>query len=320
MVKLIKKNLKRDTLVMNKTELFNRISDDLKNKLHLLVDKPDETIETTLKALWLKAAGFQVSAKRSLDLSIPDLTDNQIQNLFKLIDLRINNTPLAHITNRQNFMGIEFISDKRALIPRKETELLGKKALETVNRITRLKSTINVMDICCGSGNLGLAIALLNSNCIVYATDISNDAVELTKDNINLLDLNQRVQVKQGDLFSAFETYEFYEKVDLIVCNPPYILSSKVLKMDKEIALNEPILAFDGGMLGIKIIQKIITDAPKFLTSEGFLIFEVGVGQGSFVIQLCERKQLYQLVESYSDDSNNIRVVLTQKIKRKLVK
>lgn len=302
---------------MNKTELFNRISDDLKNKLHFLEDKPEETIETTLKALWFAAAGFPVSAEGALKLSIPDLTEKQIKNLHQLIELRLNNTPLAHITKRQNFMGIELLSDKRALIPRKETELLGKKALELSNRIAKSKGIINVIDVCCGSGNLGIAIAHFNPNCIVYATDISQEAVELTQDNINLLNLNQRVHVKQGDLLSVFETNEFYEKIDLIICNPPYILSSKVQKMDTEIASNEPVLAFDGGMLGIKIIQKLISEAPKFLTHEGWLIFEVGVGQGNFIAQLCERAQLYQLIESVPDDSGNIRVILTRKSKQK---
>ena len=299
---------------MNKTELFNRISDDLKNKLHFLEDKPEETIETTLKALWFAATGFPVSAEGALKLSIPDLTEKQIKNLHQLIELRLNNTPLAYITKRQNFMGIELISDKRALIPRKETELLGKKALEIANRITKSKGKINIIDVCCGSGNLGITIAYFNPECIVYLTDISHEAVGLTKDNINLFNLSQRVNAKQGDLFSAFETDEFYEKIDLIVCNPPYILSSKVREMDIEISSNEPVLAFDGGMLGIKIIQRIVSEAPKFLTHDGYLIFEVGVGQGNFIAQLCERTQLYKLIDSYSDDSGNIRVILTQKL------
>jgi len=300
---------------MNKSELFNSISNDLKNRLHLLEDKPEETIETTLKALWFAATGFPVSAEGALKLTIPDLTEKQIKKLHQLIEQRLNNTPLAHITNRQNFMGIELLSDKRALIPRKETELLGRRALELSNRIAKSKGRINVIDVCCGSGNLGIAIAHLNPNCIVYATDLSQEAVELTQDNIDFLNLSQRVHVKQGDLLSVFETNEFYEKIDLIICNPPYILSSKVQKMDIEIASNEPVLAFDGGMLGIKIIQKLITEAPKFLTQEGWLIFEVGVGQGNFIAQLCERSQLYQLIESVSDDSGIRRVILTQKSK-----
>lgn len=298
---------------MNKLELFNRLSNNLTNKLHLLEDKPEETIETTLKALWFAAAGIPVSAEGSYKLPIPELTEKQIVNLNQFIELRLNGTPLAHITKRQNFMGIELMSDKRALIPRKETELLGRKALDLSFRIVKSKGKINVIDVCCGSGNLGIAIAHFNPDCQVYATDISEEAVELARDNINLLNLSRRVHVSQGDLLSVFETNEFYEKTDLIICNPPYILSSKVQKMDSEIASNEPVLAFDGGMLGIKIIQKLITEAPKFLTNDGWLIFEVGVGQGNFIAQLCERSQLYQLIESGADDSGNIRVISLQK-------
>jgi release factor glutamine methyltransferase len=298
---------------MNKSELFNSISNDLRNRLHLLDDKPEETIETSLKALWMTAAGFPVSAEGALKMQIPDLTEKQIKSLHQLIKLRLSNIPLAHITKRQNFMGIELLSDKRALIPRKETELLGRKALALSNKIVKPKGKINVIDVCCGSGNLGIAIAHYNPNCIVYATDISQDAVELTRENIKLLNLSNRVRVKQGDLLSVFETDEFYENTDLIICNPPYILSSKVQKMDTEIASNEPVLAFDGGMLGIRIIQKLISEAPKFLTGKGWLIFEVGVGQGNFIAQLCERTQLYKAIESFSDDSGIERVIQAQK-------
>jgi len=300
---------------MNKTELFNKISADLKDKIHFLEDKPEETVETTLKALWITAAGLPVSAEGSLKFQIPDLTEEQVKDLYQLIELRLKNTPLAHITKRQSFMGIELLSDKRALIPRKETEILGKKALELANRLTGSRGKINTIDVCCGSGNLGLAVAHFNPDCVVYATDLSQEAVELTQDNINFLNLNQRVYVKQGDLLGAFETDEFYGKIDLIICNPPYILSSKVQKMDTEISSNEPVLAFDGGMLGIKIIQKLISEAPKFLTSEGWLVFEIGAGQGDFIIKLCERSQYYQHIESATDGSGNIRVIIAKKSK-----
>jgi release factor glutamine methyltransferase len=295
------------------SELYNNIFDDLKSRLHLLEDKPEETIETTLKALWFTAAGIHHSAAGALKLPLPDLTETEIKNLFKLIELRLSNIPLAHITKRQNFMGIEFFSDKRALIPRKETELLGNKALEISFRISKSKGMINVFDACCGSGNLGIAVAHYNPNCIVNLSDLSQEAVELAQDNINLLNLNNRVNAVQGDLLSAFETNEFYENIDLIICNPPYISSSKVVRMDSEIASNEPVLAFDGGMLGIKIIQKLISEAPKYLTYDGWLIFEVGVGQGNFILQLCERAQKYQQIETVSDDLGNIRVILAQK-------
>ena len=83
--------------------------------------------------------------------------------------------------------------------------------------------------------------------------------------------------------------------------------------MDTEIASNEPELAFDGGMLGIKIIQKLIHEAPRFLINGGWLAFEVGVGQGQMISQLCEKTRLFSQIETVLDNSNNIRAILAQK-------
>jgi release factor glutamine methyltransferase len=299
---------------MNSPELFEALATELKNKLHLLNDKPEETLESTLKALWLCAAGTPVSAEEALKLTLPELTVEQTERLNKLIDQRLSNIPLAHITQRQNFMGIELLSDKRALIPRKETEILGINALELSKLLTKEKGKIRIIDTCCGCGNLGIALAFYDTNCTVYSTDLSEEAVELTRENIKFLNLTERVKASQGDLLSAFDTEEFYGKTDLIVCNPPYILSSKVQKMDSEIASNEPSLAFDGGMLGIKIIQQLISEAPKYMTVDGWLIFEVGLGQGEFIAKLVERAQAYQDIESIRDSSGNVRVIKARKL------
>jgi release factor glutamine methyltransferase len=301
---------------MDNSELFERLSDDLSIRLNLLEDKPEETVETTLKALWLTAAGNPVSAEGALNQTLPELTDKQKEELDKMIALRLSNIPLAHITRRQGFMGIELLADKRALIPRKETELLGKKALE-LSKIIESSGKITVIDACCGSGNLGIAVAHYNQNCKVYATDISQEAVDLTIENVRLLNLANRIHVTQGDLLSAFDKEEFYEKINLIICNPPYIQSSKLPKMNSEIISNEPALAFDGGMLGIKIIQKLIAEAPRYLVDGGWLVFEVGAGQGEFIAQLAGRSDSYGLIESVSDESGIPRVIVAQKGKRK---
>jgi release factor glutamine methyltransferase len=298
---------------MNKEELFNKIKNGLENKLHFLEDKPEETIESTIKALWFTALGHPKSAVEAVKLPLPELSQPQILTLNQLMEQRLNNVPLSYITGRQNFMGIELLSDHRALIPRKETEILGKKALELAKTITEEKSNATVMDICCGAGNLASSLAYYNPKIKVYATDLSEEAVALTKENISFLELEKRVSVSQGDVFSAFNQDEFFEKTDLIVCNPPYISSSKVQKMNMEISANEPVLAFDGGMLGTKVIQKLIREAPKFLVKAGWLIFEVGLGQGQFIMQLCERTELYDTVESVQDESGNIRVIVARK-------
>lgn len=299
---------------MNNEELFTSLKNSLTGKLNLLGDKPEETVDSSLKALWLAASGLPKSVEESVKLSLPDLTEQQINVLHGLIEQRLNNTPLAHLTGRQSFMGVELLCDRRALIPRKETEILGRKALELSLNMAREKKKVKVIDACCGAGNLGLALAHYNADADVSATDLSQEAVDLTRDNISFLNLSDRVHAEQGDLFSAFESDEYYGKTDLIVCNPPYISSSKVQKMTAEIAENEPVLAFDGGMLGTKIIMKLIGEAPKFLTKAGWVIFEIGVGQGPFIMQLCGRSENYDQVESVSDDLGNIRVILARKI------
>jgi release factor glutamine methyltransferase len=199
------------------------------------------------------------------------------------------------------------------LIPRKETELLGKKAIELSLEMAKSQNEINVIDVCCGSGNLGITISYFNPKCKTIAADISFEAVELAKQNVSLLDQNERVIVIQSDLFSGFESDKFYENADLIVCNPPYISSSKVVKMNSEIASYEPSLAFDGGIIGLQIIQKLIKEAPRFLKAGGWLAFEVGAGQGEFIIGLTEKTKKYQQIKSLTDDSGNIRVVLAKK-------
>jgi release factor glutamine methyltransferase len=255
-----------------------------------------------------------MSAEKAISLTLPDLSDEQIAYLLTLVQMRVENTPLAYITGRQNFMGVELLTDRRALIPRKETELLGRKVLKLSREQSEHNKTIYIMDVCCGSGNLGISIAYSNPNCIVYASDISQEAVELTQENIYLLNLNQRVFAKQGDMMSAFEEDVYNEKFDLIVCNPPYISSAKVAKMDQEISMNEPTVAFDGGMLGIKIIQKLIHDAPRFLKKGGWVAFEVGLGQGQLIYQLCERILLFSQIDTVLDNSNNIRVISARKL------
>jgi len=292
-------------------KLYQIIKQRLENNLTLLEDKPEETIETTINALWNKAYGISMSAEKASQASLPPLTDEQKAILHQLIDKRLNGEPLAHLTGRQNFMGIELLCDKRALIPRKETEILGETALKRCQEIAKNKSIVNVFDLCCGSGNLGLALANHYQKLQIHSSDLSQEAVELTDENITFLGLNHQVKVYQSDLFLNFESASFWGKIDLIVCNPPYISTSKVSKMPSEIADNEPSMAFDGGMIGLKVIQKLIHESPRFLTHTGWLVFEVGVGQGPFVIQICEKSGFYQQIESASDDFGNIRVIAT---------
>ena len=297
----------------NTTVLFNEIKSKLAPQLQFLQDKPEETLASTIKACWLKAAGMPVSAEASLKHELPQLNETEIDILNNLLNRRLENVPLAHITGRQNFMGIELLSDPRALIPRKETELLGSKALEISLEYADQREQVRIMDICCGGGNLALAIAFHNPKAHVFAADLSGEAIALTLENINFLSLQERVEASQGDIFSCFENEKYFANTDIIVCNPPYISTAKVPKMHTETASHEPSLAFDGGMFGTNIIQKVIINAPRFLTPGGWLLMEVGAGQGEFIKRLCDGSESFLPATSVNDDHGNIRVIMAQK-------
>jgi len=290
-------------------ELFLKISRELRHSLIFLEDKPEENIDSTIRALWHKAYGNSVSAEKALQFPLLQLSGHQENILHQLVQKRMGGIPLAHLTGRQNFMGIEFKCDHRALIPRKETEILGRKSHEICLKLSKEKSVITIFDVCCGSGNLGLALASKHPNVKVYLSDLTPESVELTKENIDFLKLGHKATAKQSDLFAGFDSAKYWGQIDLIVCNPPYISSSKVPKMNPEIASHEPALAFDGGMMGIKLIQKLIRESPKFLSENGWLIFEVGLGQGPFVLQICEKSGNWKCVTSAKDTSGNIRVI-----------
>ena len=299
---------------MDNSLIYRYFLKELDEKLHILPDKPEETAESTLKALWLCAGGVPVSAELADEMDLPELEEYGLKQLELLIKKRLAGTPLSHLTGRQRFMGIELLSDGRALIPRKETEILGKKALELLNKNIVGNKPINVMDLCCGAGNLSVALAIKsNGNMKFYASDLSAEAVDLTRENIDFHGLNEKVGAWQGDMFAPFESDEFYNKMNLIMCNPPYISSFKVSGMDDEISNNEPELAFNGGMLGTRIIQKLIAEAPGFLIKGGWLIFEVGKGQGPFIIDLIKKGNKYAEIDSVSDHDGNIRVVIARK-------
>ncbi len=296
---------------MTNSKLFTQLLSKLEENLELLPDKPEETHEATLSSLWLKAQGKSMSAERAAHQNLSGLNPAQENLLKELLDKRLEGVPLSHITERQLFMGIELISNSKALIPRKETEILGNFAIKYLRSIPRLKSNSPIVfDICCGAGNLAIALAKKDSIIKVFASDLSEEAVSLTKENIHFHKLENQIKAFSGNLLEPFEKEEFYNKVDLIVCNPPYISDFKVPKMAKEIADYEPEMAFKGGgLLGLNIINNLIKNASRFLKKGGMLAFEIGLGQGDYIVNLCKKSGLYQRIVTEIDSNGHIRVI-----------
>ncbi|GBE53318.1 release factor glutamine methyltransferase [bacterium BMS3Bbin14] len=295
---------------MNKDQTWAKLLACLQKELKTLPDKPEENPETTLKALWFKAAGDAKSAGAAAALIVPELTAEQGEVLLALVAQRLSGTPLAHITGWQQFMGVDMPVGPQALVPRRETELLGRAALQLLADTTGID--LRIIDVCTGAGNLAVAIAMHEPRGRVFAADLSGDAVALARQNVKVHRLEHQVTVREGDLLAPFAAAEFHGKVNLLICNPPYISTAKVGTMVDEISAHEPRLAFDGGPFGVKILHRLMTEAPVFLRPGGWLAFEVGLGQGRAMERRLKKKHDYRQVRRVLDHNGNIRVLLAQ--------
>ncbi len=199
------------------------------------------------------------------------------KKIQKIVEERASGKPITKILGHTNFYGLEFIVTKDVLSPRMDTERL----VETVLNDIKPKQT--VIDIGTGSGAIAITIAK-NSQAKVTAVDISEDALKVAKENAK----NNNVQVKfvESNLFDAFRRFT---KFDVIVSNPPYIPSKVIDNLEDEVKKFDPIIALDGGADGLDFYKKIIDEAPKRLTRNGKIYFEVGINQALDVKKLLQK-------------------------------
>jgi len=281
-------------------------------------DMPEETAETVLKALWLAAAGRPVSAVRAASLPLPELDADAQSALSALLARKRAGEPLAHLTGRQEFLGLELLAGPEALIARKETEILARSALAKLKAMAG--GELLVLEPCTGSGNVALALAAGEPRARIFASDLSPEAVGLARRNLEVTGAGRsgsgpgsRVEFRTGDLLSPFDEERFQGKADLVACNPPYISSAKVSDLPPAIAAHEPTLAFDGGPFGVSILMKIIKQAPRFLKPGGWLCFEAGLGQGEPMAKQLRRSADYDLVETACDEAGAVRALLARR-------
>jgi release factor glutamine methyltransferase len=274
-------------------------------------DKPAETPENTLLALHWTAAGAPCSAVAAATRgdAPPKLDDAGLQRLSELVERRAGGVPLAHLTGRERFLGLELLAGPQALIPRVETELLAQAAIA----LAQESGARLAVDVCTGCGNLALALAHAIDGLQVHGADLSADSVELARRNAAMLGLAARARFHEGDLLAPFDADGFAGRVDLLVCNPPYISSGKVEAMAAEISAHEPRLAFDGGPLGVSILTRLIHEAPRYLRAGGWLAFEVGAGQGSAMARRLRNHGAWAEVRELEDGHGLVRAVLARR-------
>ncbi|MDH5538050.1 MAG: peptide chain release factor N(5)-glutamine methyltransferase [Rhizobacter sp.] len=294
------------------SESFRVHCAELQSRLQTLPDKPEETVAATLRTLWQLAAGRPLSVEAAMHAALPPLDVAAEQRLQGLIEQRVSGVPLAHLSGRQCFMGLEMLAGKEALIPRRETELLGGAALDLLRAIAGSAAGATVIDVCTGSGNLALALAHHVPQARVFAADLSAEAVTLARRNAAHLGLEGRVEFRVGDLLGPFDEPAFHAQVQLLICNPPYISSKKIEVMAGEISGFEPRLAFDGGPLGIAILNRILREAPRFLAPGGWLAIEVGLGQAGATLKRLLGSGAYRSARALDNALGEPRAVIAQ--------
>ncbi len=208
-----------------------------------------------------------------------ELTPEQLETLEEKVALRIKDrTPIQYIIGEAWFMGEYFKVTPDVLIPRDETEILVRQAIDLI-REHNLKT---ILDIGTGSGCIACTIAK-NTDATVLGVDISSDALRVALDNVTKLRINNRAVFRKSDLF---EKVREDEKFDIIVSNPPYIPFGT--ELDTEVQ-HEPKIALFAEENGLQIYRKIIEKAPEYLTKSGYLMFEVGINEAAQVKSLMKK-------------------------------
>ncbi|OPY59685.1 MAG: Release factor glutamine methyltransferase [Pelotomaculum sp. PtaU1.Bin035] len=190
-----------------------------------------------------------------------------------LVARRRAGEPVAYLTGRKEFMGLEFIVNRFVLIPRPETELL----VEAAARLSPAPSLI--VDVGTGSGAIAVSLAVLVPEAVVYATDRSFEAIETARLNAYLHGAGQRVLFFQGDLLAPLSGLDLAGRVDLVTANLPYIPTKDLPALPRDVRLFEPPSALDGGADGLDLYRRLIPMAAGILKPGGTLLMEIGCGQ-----------------------------------------
>ena len=238
------------------------------------LDSPRLTAELLLAHV-LHTSRVRLYTDLERPLEVPELAAYR-----GLIARRASGEPTSYLTGTREFYGRTFAVDPRVLVPRPETELLVEAVLQAVPRDAEAR----ILDLCTGSGCVGITLALERPRARVLATDLSSAAADVARANATALGAADRFEVRIGDLFSPAEGEAPF---DVVVANPPYVPHGELPTLPAEVR-REPVQALDGGPEGLDVVRRIASGAPRWLAPGGLLAVEIGDGQGPAVRSLLE--------------------------------
>ncbi len=251
-----------------------------------------------------------------------ELSPDERADFNRLVARRATREPLPYILGSHSFLDFDLVVGQGVLIPRPETELLVEVVstyLQSVEAPASIGSPLErllAMDVGTGTGAVAAGLTLHHSHLAVIGTDISPEALEIARRNIDRLGVSDRVHLVLADLLPATPSEgqpvnwlaDWGGLVAAIASNPPYIRSADILDLQPEVSIFEPRLALDGGPDGLRIILRLIHESRQWLRSGGLLAFEVGSGQALTALRLL-RSAGYADSRTYEDLAGIERVV-----------
>ncbi len=230
------------------------------------------------------------------------LTAQETDNFRSLYKRRLSHEPLQHLIGNTDFREINVKTDRRALIPRSETELLVETALEFLKKC----DAPFVADIGTGSGVIALSVALEIPKSRVVAVDISDEALMLAGENARILGLEEHITFISGNMLEGLKGHGQF---DAIISNPPYVKSENIRTLQPEVRDFDPHIALDGGVDGLRFFSIIAEGAPEYLKSGGLLIMECGEDLAHKIREILDDTCCYSKFEIIIDFTGKDRIV-----------
>ena len=278
---------------------------------------------------------FKISKEKLILKYKDEINNKKVEEFRKLLKKLENGIPIQYIINNQEFMGLNFYVDEDVLIPQPDTEILVEEVIKYCNELRNNepedketnkdykeniekepiinkedkninKKTIKILDLCTGSGIVGISIYKYFENVEIYASDISQKALNIAEKNTNLN--NAKINFINSDMFENIHIKDF----DIIVSNPPYIESKVIKSLSKEVQ-NEPKLALDGGEDGLKFYRSILENANDYLRKNGAIFLEIGYDQKEKIEEILKSYKIYKETKCIKDFGGNNRVIIIKK-------
>lgn len=238
--------------------------------------------EADLEAFYILEHVLNISRSSYFLRKAEEVSQEVCNSCIEIAKERSGHRPLQYILGTQEFMGLNFYVNENVLIPRQDTEGL----VEQVLALT--KGTERVLDLCTGSGCIGISLKKHKSSLQVTAADISTKALKVAEKNAKALEAD--ITFLESDLFDKITgTFDF------IVSNPPYIKSDVIPTLMPEVRDNEPLLALDGKEDGLYFYRRIVQESKGYLNPDGMLCLEIGYDQGSAVAELMKAQGFIQV-------------------------